>query len=83
MSAAASRIGKFDDQVDQMTQVLNRLRGATSPAKKPVYQPPPPPSGDLVVGDGGRGHECQAFWHRIIGSRHPISSSVEPRRDEG
>jgi hypothetical protein len=37
---------KYDDQVDQMTQVLNRLRGATSPAKKPVYQPPPPPSGE-------------------------------------
>ena len=39
--------GKYDDQVDQMTQVFNRLHGATSPAKKPVvYQPPPPPSGD-------------------------------------
>ena len=22
------------------------LRGATSPAQKPVYQPPPPPNGD-------------------------------------
>ena len=36
----------YDYQVDQMTQVLNRLRGATSPPKKPVYQPPPPPSGE-------------------------------------
>jgi phage terminase large subunit-like protein len=31
--------GKYDDQVDQMTQVLNRLRGATSPAKKPSTSP--------------------------------------------
>ena len=38
--------GKYDDQVDQMTQVLNRLRGATSPAKKPVYRPAPPSSGE-------------------------------------
>ena len=36
--------GKYDDQVDQMTQVLNRLRGATSSAKRPVYQPPLPSS---------------------------------------
>ena len=37
--------GKYDDQVDQMTQVLNWLRGAVAPIKKPVYRPPPPPSG--------------------------------------
>jgi predicted phage terminase large subunit-like protein len=37
--------GKYDDQVDQMTQVLNRLRGAVAPPKKPVYRPPPPSSG--------------------------------------
>ena len=38
---------KDGDQVDRMTQVLNRLRGATSTAMKPVvYQPPPPPSGE-------------------------------------
>ena len=38
--------GKYDDQVDQMTQVLNRLRAGTSPATKPVYRPQPPSSGD-------------------------------------
>ena len=37
--------GKYDDQVDRMTRVPNRLRGATSPAKKPAYQPPPQSSG--------------------------------------
>ena len=30
---------KYDDQVDQMTQVLNRLRGAVAAPKK--YVPPP------------------------------------------
>jgi phage terminase large subunit-like protein len=38
--------GKYDDQVDRMTQVLNRLRAATSPAKKPAYQPPRQSSDD-------------------------------------
>jgi hypothetical protein len=37
--------GKYDDQVDQMTQVLNWLRNAVAPPKKPVYRPAPPPSG--------------------------------------
>jgi phage terminase large subunit-like protein len=36
--------GKNDDQVDQMTQALNRLRAMVVP---PRYFPPPrPPSGD-------------------------------------
>ena len=38
--------GKYDDQVDQMTQVLNRLRTAVAPPKKSVYLLPPPPSGE-------------------------------------
>jgi predicted phage terminase large subunit-like protein len=38
--------GKYDDQVDQMTQVLNSLRTAVAPPKKSVYRPPPPPSGE-------------------------------------
>ena len=38
--------GKYDDQVDQMTQVLNWLRNAVAPPEKPVYRLPPPPSGD-------------------------------------
>ena len=46
-SAAVSRTESMTDQVDQMTQVLNRLRGATSPAKKPAYRPPPQSSGEL------------------------------------
>ena len=33
--------GKYDDQVDQMTQVLNWLRNAVPPPKKAVYRPPP------------------------------------------
>ena len=33
--------GKYDDQVDEMTQVLNWLRNAVPPPKKPVYRPPP------------------------------------------
>ena len=33
--------GKYDDQVDQMIQVLNWLRNAVAPPKKPVYRPPP------------------------------------------
>jgi hypothetical protein len=32
----------------QMTQVLNRLRGATSPGKKPVYRPAPGRSGRAI-----------------------------------
>ena len=37
--------GKYDDQADQMTQVLNWLRCAVAPPKKPGYRPPPQPSG--------------------------------------
>lgn len=33
--------GKFDDQVDQMTQALNRLRGLGVMSPPPA--PPPPP----------------------------------------
>jgi phage terminase large subunit-like protein len=37
--------GKFDDQVDQMTQALNRLRGmGDEPPQAP--QPPPPPGNE-------------------------------------
>ena len=42
---AAFPNGKYDDQVDQMTQALNRMR-AMVVVPKPYYPPPCPPSGD-------------------------------------